>query len=260
MSEFADYRAAVAANRAWFNQHHAAVVESCDLLNRGFIALGEVLRLGRDADGHSHISLAPLLLILHRQAFVALDTLASRQAYQAWLLVRPGVESGLIIGKWLDNVENFAIWTNRKKEPQRYAKEYSGTKLRSNSLPQSAALQIALKTINDLFAHPNPDYYGRHTETKPLKDGQILLEVQFFDSEQFHWASVLGMLHLLIAIQDSLARAFANRFINVNHDPDMYGLSGFQSTHLDDARKAAEVDYRLAPIIYDIGLWRSPKT
>ena len=256
MAAFEDYRAAVAANRAWFDQHHAAVVASCSILNDGFGELGRCLQIGRDKEGYTHISLAPLLLILQRQAFVALDTLASRQAYQAWLLVRPGIESGLIIGKWLDSVENYDIWQRRKENPKAYATEYSGAKLRSKSLPRSKQLQIALKTINDLFAHPNPDYYGRHTETRPTDDDQILLELQFFDSSEFHWASVLAMLHLLISMQDSLAQAFGDRFINLDHKPEGYGLSGFEAVHCEAAWEVALSHPTMSPIIYDIGLWR----
>lgn len=83
MAAFEDYRAAVATNRAWFDQHHGDVVASCNVLNDGFGELGRCLQIGRDNEGHTHVSLMPLLLILQRQAFVALDTLASRQAYQA---------------------------------------------------------------------------------------------------------------------------------------------------------------------------------
>lgn len=256
MGAFDDYRAAVAKAREWFNDAHPGVLASCDVLNNGFTELGQCLRVGRDADGDSHVSLAPLLLILQRQAFVALDSLASRQAYQAWLLVRPGLESGLFIGKWLDDVANYTVWNERAQNPKRYAREYSGERLRSKSLPRSDALQTSLKTINDLFAHPNPDYYLRHTQTRPIGTDSILLELTFFDSDDFHWASVLSMLHLLILMQDSLARAFAARFVNVDVEPDGYGLAEFQRRHRTAAREAALGRSELRQLVDEIGLWR----
>src|SRR5688572_25036823 len=109
MSAFAHYRQSVEGARAWFNENHGSVLTACDVLNEGFGQLGRCLQVGRDCDNHTHISLAPLLLILQRQSFVALDMLASRQAYQAWLVVRPGIESGLFIGKWMDDVENYLV-------------------------------------------------------------------------------------------------------------------------------------------------------
>jgi hypothetical protein len=255
MGAFEDYRESVTNAREWFDRTHASVVASCNVLNQGFVELGRCLQLGRDAENHTHVSLGPLLFILQRQAFVAMDTLASRQAYQSWLLVRPGIESGLVIGKWLDSVENYNIWNERAKHPKRYAKEYQGQNLRSVSLPRSTEFQSSLKTINDLFAHPNPDYYLRHTEARPADHGNIILELKFFDSDEFHWASVLGMLHLLILMQDSIARAFAERFVNIDHYPDHYGLSRFQHDNRAAAVKAAEGGTLIAQVINDIGLW-----
>lgn len=256
MGAFEQYRASVSAARTWFNENHANVLDSCNVLNKGFTELGRCIQIGRDAQNNTHVSLLPLLMILQRQAFVAIDMLASRQAYQAWLVVRPGIESGLFVGKWLDNVDNYGVWIERAKDPKRYAKEYSGAKLRSKSLTKSAELQTSLKTINDLFAHPNPDYFLRHVKTQPTEDGSIYLELKFFDWDEFHWASVLGMLHLLLVMQDSLARAFAQVFVNVEHDPDGYGLRAFQRLNQDAAGQAAGEGPLMSQIVYDIGLWR----
>jgi hypothetical protein len=254
MSAFQEYRTSVAEAREWFEKSHSAVFSSYDVLNQGFVELSRCLQLGRDSSDKTHISLAPLLFILQRQAFVALDSLASRQAYQAWLIVRPGIESALFIGKWIDDIENYRIWDAREQDPKRYTREYSGNKLRSDSLPCSAEIQTSLKTINDLFAHPNPDYYQRHTSVRPVGE-MVQLELKFFDSDEFHWASVLGMLHLLIRIQDSLARAFAGLFVNIEHSPDRYGLKGFVVQHRRAALEAAKAGKLESQVINEIGLW-----
>jgi hypothetical protein len=254
MGEIEKYRESVNRARTWFSENHAGVLTSFDILSAGYAELGRCLQLGRDAQDKTHVSLAPLLLIQQRQAFVALDMLASRQAYQAWLIVRPGVECGLIVGKWLDDIENFHVWQRRLEDPKSYSREYSGTKLISRSLPRSKDLQGSLKRINDLFAHPNPDYYLRHMDTQLVDDG-VLVELKFFDSDDFHWASVLGMLHLLILMQDSLARALAVLFVNLDHEPDSYGLQTFQHAHRSAAVDAAGSGTPMSQIIYEIGLW-----
>jgi hypothetical protein len=251
----AAYRASVDAARAWFTLHHSAVDDSFEVLNSRFEELGKCLQHGRDAQNHTHVSLAPLLLICQRQAFIALDLLRSRQAYQAWLILRPGIEAVLIMGKWVEDVRQYLIWQNRHKNKKEYSKQYSGSGLETKALPNSKQIRRSLSTINDYFAHPNTDYYFRHTKLTDLEDENIELELKFFDDDGFHWASVLGMLHLLITVQESIAKMFFLTFVNVDVRPEGYGLKVFEDAHNGAATTAARRGSIERAIIYDIGLW-----
>ena len=255
MGAFKRYRESVEESRAWFFEQHAAVAASFEVLNSGFDELGRCLQLGRDANNKTHVSLAPLLLIAQRQAFLALDALASRQAYQAWVLVRPEIEAALVMGKWMEDLANFHIWDQRSADPQAYRKAYTGKALVSSALPRSFEIQVSLKTINDLFLHPNPEYYLRHTGITELDDGNIELKLRFFDDDEVHWASILGMLHLLIVVQESLAWMFGSKFVNLDIRPDCYGLASFEAAHAHAAAQAASSGTTAAVIVHDIGLW-----
>lgn len=231
------------------------MVDCFQLLDTGFTELARTLQVGRDANDKTHVSLAPLLMTLQRQSIVALDALSSMQAYQAWVLVRPGLEGALYTGKWMEDAANFHIWDRRFEDPERYRQAYSGRALRSTSLPRSAELQGALRAINDSFAHPNQDYYLRHVGVAELEDGNIELKLYFFDGDSFYWASVLSLLHLLIVTQDSLARMFAKRVVNLDIRPDRFGLSSFEDQQREAARAAAAVGPTEASLIRDLGLW-----
>jgi hypothetical protein len=256
MGAFEQYRESVEESRAWFFRQHAAVAASFEVLNTSFDELGHCLQVGRDSNNKTHLSLAPLLLIGQRQAFLALDALASRQAYQAWVLLRPGVEAALVMGKWMEDLENYKIWNRRAADPNAYRKAYTGKALVSSVLPRSSEIQESLKTINDLFLHPNPDYYMRHTAISEMADGVVELKLRFFDDDEFHWASILGMLHLMIVMQESLARMFGAKFVNLDVRPDRYGLSRFEAAHAGAAATAAKSDATVTTLIYDIGLWQ----
>jgi hypothetical protein len=203
----------------------------------------------------THVSLVTLLWICQRQAFVALDSLASRQAYQAWLLLRPGIESVLIMGKWVEDVANFHVWQNRFSSPKKYRKKYSGRALASRVLPRSAEIQKSLSTINDHFVHPNFEYYMRHTRVAERENRSVQVTLRFFEDDEFHWASVLGMLHLLIVIQQSLSMMFADTFVNVEVGPEGYGLEQFERLHWQQALEVAGTGTTASMIIHDIGLW-----
>jgi hypothetical protein len=250
-----EYRSSLEDSREWFSREYPGVLESFQVLDHGFSNLGTVLTSRRDTDGGSHISLAPLLMLMQRQAFVALDALSSMQAYQAWVLVRPGIECALIMGKWMDDVANHHIWANRFQNQRAYRDTYTGKALISQSLPRSADLQAVLRSINDSFVHPNPDYYTRHIGLTQLENGEVEVRLHFFDDHDMHWASVLALVHLLILTQHSLARMFQDRFVNIELDPDHFGLSGFEEQHRAQAASAAERGLRERYIVQHLGLW-----
>jgi hypothetical protein len=250
-----EYRESLQSSRQWFEKNHGRVNESFQLLDEGFNSLAALLREGRDTDGHSHISLAPFLLLMQRQSFVALDALSSMQAYQAWVLLRPGLECALIMGKWMDDIANYHIWINRLQDPEAYRNTYSGKKTVSKSLPRSRDLQQVLKAINDSFVHPNPEYYARHITLNSLEAGETKVRLDFFDDHDVHWATVLALLHLLILTQASLAKMFDHRFVNVGINPEHFGLAEFEAQHREQAVAAAANGIRERYIIRDLGLW-----
>jgi hypothetical protein len=255
MSSLDEYRVSLEASRRWFQEQHPNVGASFQLLDTGFGELGKALQTGRDANNKTHVGLIPLLLVLQRQSFVALDAISSAQAYQAWVLVRPGIESGLVMGKWVDDLANYKAWLARRDDPVEYRKRYTGKALKSVALPYADRLQKALSAINDNFVHPNPFYVFRHTRVNDLPDKLVEIRLQFFDDNSFHWASVLALLHLLVTLQDAIARMFAALFVNIEIVAEHFGLADFRELHVKSARKALDAEPVLYELLVDIGLW-----
>src|SRR5262249_30745099 len=144
----------------------------------------QVVATTRTHGGHSHISHLSLLMILGRQALNAFEAIAVFQSYQSWVLLRPSLESALIMGKWIDHPKNADIWKNRDKDKnahQAYQKMYSGKGLLSKSLPDCQAIRDVLTRINDDFMHTNPRYYFRHTQISDIDARSMLLKLQFND-------------------------------------------------------------------------------
>jgi hypothetical protein len=250
---FAEYLDAKETNRKAFAEAYPAVIDAFEVSVRAFSALGEQLRTGRDFNNKTHVSLAPFFLILQRQSMVAYDVISTRQAYQAWVSIRTGIESALIIGKWVDDKSNADIWENRFEDPKPYRKVYQGSGLESKALPNSGSIRSALSHINDLFLHPNPRYYYRHLSMKDLPDKMISLEIDFFDTEDEVSLAILGVLHLVAYVQDSLAAMFASLFIDMAKLD--VGLLDFESKaagwRSDLGRKHSNLEWSLV----NLGLW-----
>jgi hypothetical protein len=155
-----EYRSRLAYNREIFLIEHGALVKAFGFIDENFMELIEFPRTMRDANKKSHVSLMPFLLLMQRQSRAAFESFAVYQAYQAWVLLRPGVEALLMVGKFLDDPKFADLWQNRKKDPDAYRKAVSGKKLRSVGLPASDKIQSVLSRINDDFVHANVDYYG----------------------------------------------------------------------------------------------------
>jgi hypothetical protein len=169
MTEMTRYLEAREKNRELFAKAYSSVLQAFEVSVQGFALLAQQLRDGRDENGKSHVRLGPFFFIMQRQVMAAYDALMSRQAYLAWVTVRPGVECALIMGKWIDDKANADIWSNRFDDRAAYRKAYEGKGLESRALPRSVAIRKALSEINDLFVHPNPMYYYRHLELTDLE-------------------------------------------------------------------------------------------
>jgi hypothetical protein len=252
---FGEYVVARDANRAHFAETYPYAAEAFNAAFSAFGALGEQLRTGRDVAGKSHISLAPFFFILQRQTATAFDAVSANQAYAAWVAVRTGVESALIIGKWVDDKRNADIWERRFVDRKAYQTAYQGRALRSRSLPRSDKIQGALTAINDRFLHPNPEYYKRHLTMKPTPSGDILMELNFFDDQVGVETGLLGILHLNAVVQDSLAALFGNLFVGCKK-LDVH-LADLEAKGADFRRKLGEHDPETETILTEIGLWNA---
>jgi hypothetical protein len=199
-----DYQTAASKNQNIFLLNHSYAFHAFGGLNDNFDVLGRILQTKRNSKGKTHVSFIPFLLLMQRQALSAFQSLWSHQSYQAWVLLRPALESALIMGKWVDNTDNATLWNRRREDPEKYRKEYSGKKLISKSLPNAAEIRAVLGRINDDFMHLNADYYSRHMEMRPAGPDAYNVLVQYFDADQDHAAHLLAFLHLVGVCQDAV--------------------------------------------------------
>lgn len=255
-SEMARYLEAREKNRDQFADAYPSVHQAFEISLRAFGLLADQLREGRDKNGKTHVSLAPFFFIMQRQVMAAFDALSARQAYLAWVTVRPGVECALIMGKWVDDKTNADVWSNRFNNRAAYRKAYEGRALESRALPRAAAIRKALSEINDLFVHPNPMYYYRHLKLDDLEDGAVEMKIDFFDEEEDFHTGILGILHLVVSIQDSLAEMFNGLFTNAS--PVDVGLRSLETNAEAWAAKLMAQSPKSHHILIEAGLW--PKT
>jgi hypothetical protein len=199
------YRAGQAYNREIFLLQHADYFRAFDAIDKNFSALIEPLSTLRDGNGRTYVALMPFVFLLQRQSRAAFEAFSTYQSYVGWVLLRPGIESVLIIGKWIDDPENAKIWANRQEDRRSYQKTYSGQALYSKSLPASAAIRRALTKVNDDFVHANPEYYSRHLRTEQPDEKTVQFWLNYHDDEDLLDAHVLAFLHLMLVMQEALA-------------------------------------------------------
>ena len=142
-----------------------------------------------------------------------------------------------------------------RKNRSAYIKEFQGKKLISHSLPQSAELQAVLGRINDEFTHLNPSYYFQHAELLNAESGTIDLRVHYFDRDPIVFeAHLLAFLHLVVALQHSLAGLLSSIF------PNSEGLdvkvSALEAVFEGHARELLERRPEVASVLEELGLWK----
>jgi hypothetical protein len=240
-------------NRDAFLLNCREFVGVCDDLHAGIAALANSLRGKCDLAGKTYVSFVPLLALMQRQLFSAFDHLASFQAYQAWVMVRPAVEIPLIMGKWIDDPTCYKIWEKRESDPKPYQKEYSGKHMRSDALPRSGQIQTILKRLNDQFLHPNPFYYHRHLHVSAIGNGATSIKVEYFDEQETIEAHVLAFLHLIGIIHDSVREMLSNL---VGTIPGSVGIACLIEERFGDrARELADSDPVSKRLLCDLGCW-----
>jgi hypothetical protein len=251
---FLEYRSVLAYNRQVFLIEHGDLLKVFAAVDANFEILIELPRTRRDRQGNSHVSLVPLLLLLRRQTYTAFDVLSADQSYHAWLLLRPGIEAALIIGKWVDDPHNARIWQDRDKDPGAYQKTYTGKALRSVSLPGSERIQAVLRTINDRFVHANLDYYHRHLNVGPGDPGHVSVLLRYFEDDPLQVANTFAFLHLLLIVQEALLALFNGLFGAAESLPSPLVL--FRDTfgkRIDNLARSSD-EYR--SVLSDLGDWK----
>jgi hypothetical protein len=203
------FRGAIERNRATFALQHAFAFHAffglCECLDRA----GRRLQTGRNVDGKSLVSLIPFLALAQRQAMNAFEAFATFRSYDGWILFRPAIEAALIMGKWVDDTENAAIWSAREIRKTEYIKNFSGKGLVSRALPRAADLKVVLDRLNDEFVHANEPYYHRHTSVQDAGPGHVNVRVEFFDSKDDGEVHVVAFLHFVAIIADAIDEMLA---------------------------------------------------
>lgn len=253
---FLEYRAALAYNRGVFFIEHSDLVKTFIATDANFPALVELPRTRRDSEGNSHVSPVPLLLLLRRQAHTAFDVLSADQSHQAWLLLRPGLEAALILGKRVDDPENATIWQNREKNRAAYRKVYTGKALQSASLPGSDRIQMVLSRINDRFVHANIDYYHRHLDVGPGTPGHVSVLLNYFEDDPLQLANVLAFLHLLLVVQDALLGLFNKLFATQASLPSPLKL--FEDTFGERLGELTREKSEYSTVLTELGAYSLP--
>ena len=160
-----------------------------------------------DPSGRSHAGLAVFAELVVRAVVWSLDRLLGCQAVLAWLVLRPGLEAALVIGKLREDATNAEIWRSRhanRAALKKYQSTFSGKNLISSALPRSEELQRVLSHLNSYFVHPNPEYLASQTRLADLGTS-VLISIDFVDSDpnllQSHF---LSLVHLQAVLHDSL--------------------------------------------------------
>ena len=154
MTELENYMEARERNRTIFTKENPELLETFEIAIEASRRLGTILTTERDAAGKSHAGLAPFFLIFQRSTISAFEALSATQAFQAWVRIRPGIESTLIMGKWVQDPGNAQIWERRFEDRKAYQRLFQGKELGRGALPRGAEIQNALTLINDEFLHP----------------------------------------------------------------------------------------------------------
>jgi hypothetical protein len=249
-----EYYSARSYNRSVFLIEHGEVVKTFGAINSNFSSLLHLVGTKRDSNGKSYVSLIPFVFLLQRQAESAFEALSAYQSYQAWVLLRPGIESALIVGKWVDDPQNANIWRNRESDRHAYQNTYTGKRLRSRSLPNSDAIQSVLGKINDGFVHANPDFYRRHLDIELTHPDFVKMLLQYFDEDTLLLANVFAFLHLLLVVQQALLS-----LLNALFSCDsvlLFSMELFARTYNDKINELSNSSEEHRRLLQEFGMWK----
>lgn len=251
-----NFHGAIEKNRTVYALEHSYGYYAFFGLYEMFDRAGQRLQTGRDANGRSHVSLLPFLLLMLRQCMNAFEALSSCRSYEAWVSLRPAIESALIMGKWVDDPDNAAIWGDRVGRKTEYIKTFSGKGLISTSLPRAVEIKEVLDRLNDEFVHANEPYYDRHVSAEPLKKENVFLRVDYFDTDEEVQTHTLAFLHLVAVLVDSVDSMLAKILPTTGeHRPNAPRLAVELASRASRLRSSGAVPER---VLRELGLWFKP--
>lgn len=204
-------------------------------------------------NGKTLIGLIPLLMIMQRQYRNSFQSISVFQSYQSWVLLRPAIESALIMGKWLDDLNNFEIWKEHQDNWKNYQNIYQGKNLVSDSLPKSDRIQEVLKRINDNFMHTNPSYYRRHSQLIDIDENTVGVFVNFTDEEQDHRAHTYAFIHLTLFVLKKVGIMLSDRY--EEQESFSVNLNKLHDYFVGSAREIANENNEYKKLLLEIGLW-----
>ncbi len=217
---FLDFRATIEKNRQVFSLQHSYAYFAFFHLCGAFDSIGKRLQTGRDGNSKTHVSLLPFALLMERQCMNAFEALSSHRSYEAWVLIRPGLEAALHMGKWVDDPENAAV---------------------------------VLARLNDEFIHMNEPYYTRHITAKPLPDAAIFLGLDYFDADDDIEPHTLAFLHLVAVLIDSVDSMLATLLTNTG--PHIPQAPSVGRDLADRTSRLRSLDARHERTLRELGLW-----
>jgi hypothetical protein len=255
-----EYGQIAAQNREIFLSKHSRDFARFEAFLQRLQAIWHRVARERDPSGSTHVGLSLLSSILIRHCVFGFQELITYQSFLAWLCLRPGLESLLIIGKWVDDPAAAKIWMNRNKNARAYRTTFSGRNLVSASLPEAKRLRDVLTQLNDQFVHPNPYFAYRESDLRQI-DGQTLqLATRFFDDRaELYEAHLLAYLHLLETIVTSSDRLLCGIFGSFTRTA-LSSDGSFTKQESDRAKSLADSDPVAKKIMEDLGLWNFSNT
>jgi len=211
-------------------------------------------RIGKEIDSHNRslVGLLPFLQLFLRHSIFGFQHLGSFQGFLSWLNFRPGLESFLILGKFIDEPANAEIWKNREKDWRTYTSTFSGKPLISRSMPRSSDFQNVLSKINDGFMHPNPEFTFRDV-TIYDQEHEVLLATEYFDlNPEVHEAHLLAYLNLTQNVILS-----SNQLLNTLFNEQLtYVSKPYSEINGSRAASLANKNPDAKKIMEELGLWR----
>ena len=252
-NQLLEYRSALHLNGEVFLFNYKDEFAAFGVTDQYFDMFMKTVSTKHMINGKTLIGLIPLLMIMQRQYRNAFQSISVFQSYQSWVLLRPAIESALIMGKWLDDLSNFDVWKRHQDNWKNYQKIYQGKNLVSDSLPSSSDIQKVLKSINDDFMHTNPSYYKRHSQIIDLDKDTVGMFVNFTDDEQDHRAHVYAFLYLTIFILKRVGEMLSDRYEEKGNFT--VNLDKLHDHFVKNARQIAAQDEEYKKLLLEIGLW-----
>lgn len=218
-----------------------------------YSALLVAVSKGRTKQDKTLVSFVPFMGIAQRQIRNAFESFMEAHSYQGWVLLRPALEAALIMGKWIDDKRYGEIWKNREEDWQSYQREYSGGKLESRSLPNSADIRAVLSRINDDFMHLNPVYYFRHSRLDATSIDTFLFSISYFDDtveQDFH---IYAFMHLCLVVARSITAMLQKHIVQpIGIDVD---VKGFRKAYSKTIHQLTHDHPDGVPVLKELGIW-----